>query len=174
MHGAGCAQAWVCKGGMHWDECKGVSRDACMGLGVCRVGRAKGCVCRDGCAKGCVCKGGDEPNPPPAAPQPHPDPISAPPPPPSLTPGLSFSNCSRSELELSLQRGLGWCLYDVPDPQRLEGTPVCGNRFVEPGEGCDCGLSLVGGRFGGRGGEIMGSHRVLSAVPIGVHRSVLQ
>ena len=150
--------------GMHWDECKGVSRDGCMGLGVQRGGRAKGCVC----------KGGDEPNPPPAAPQPHPDPISAPPPPPSLTPGLSFSNCSRSELELSLQRGLGWCLYDVPDPQRLEGTPVCGNRFVEPGEGCDCGLSLVGGRFGGRGGEIMGSHRVLSAVPVGVHRSVLQ
>lgn len=63
-------------------------------------------------------------------------------PPTGLTPGLSFSNCSRSELELSLQRGLGWCLYDVPDPQRLEGTPVCGNRFVEPGEGCDCGLSL--------------------------------
>ena len=161
MQRGGCAKGWV-------------SRDGCMGLGVQRGGRAKGCVCRDGCAKGCVCKGGDEPNPPPAAPQPHPDPISAPPPPPSLTPGLSFSNCSRSELELSLQRGLGWCLYDVPDPQRLEGTPVCGNRFVEPGEGCDCGLSLVGGRFGGRGGEIMGSHRVLSAVPIGVHRSVLQ
>ncbi|XP_021239687.1 disintegrin and metalloproteinase domain-containing protein 15-like, partial [Numida meleagris] len=59
-----------------------------------------------------------------------------------LTPGLSFSNCSRLELERSLQRGLGWCLYDAPDPQRLAGTPVCGNRFVEQGESCDCGLSL--------------------------------
>ena len=132
---------------------------ACKGVGVQRGVCAKGAMSR---------------TPPPP---PHSltlTPYPPPPPPPSLTPGLSFSNCSRSELELSLQRGLGWCLYDVPDPQRLEGTPVCGNRFVEPGEGCDCGLSLVGGRFGGRGGEIMGSHRVLSAVPIGVHRSVLQ
>ena len=146
------AWGWACKG-------VGVQRGVCAGMGVQRGVCAKGAMSR---------------TPPPP---PHSltlTPYPPPPPPPSLTPGLSFSNCSRSELELSLQRGLGWCLYDVPDPQRLEGTPVCGNRFVEPGEGCDCGLSLVGGRFGGRGGEIMGSHRVLSAVPIGVHRSVLQ
>ncbi|NWR81968.1 ADA15 protein, partial [Centropus unirufus] len=59
-----------------------------------------------------------------------------------LTPGLSFSTCSREELERSLRQGQGWCLSNVPEPPRLAGSPSCGNRFVEPGETCDCGLSL--------------------------------
>ncbi|XP_067169616.1 disintegrin and metalloproteinase domain-containing protein 15 isoform X3 [Apteryx mantelli] len=62
--------------------------------------------------------------------------------PTGLTPGLSFSNCSRQDLERSLQQGRGWCLLDTPEPRRLAGSPRCGNRFLEPGEGCDCGLSL--------------------------------
>lgn len=66
-------------------------------------------------------------------------------PPSGLTPGLSFSNCSAASLDQTLRGGLGWCLYDPPDPpdpHRLQGaTPVCGNRFLEPGEVCDCGLS---------------------------------
>lgn len=62
-----------------------------------------------------------------------------------LTPGLSFSNCSQRDLERSLEQGLGWCLFNVPEPQRLAESPRCGNRFLEPGEGCDCGLSLVRG-----------------------------
>ncbi|XP_074709406.1 disintegrin and metalloproteinase domain-containing protein 15 [Strix uralensis] len=62
--------------------------------------------------------------------------------PTGLTPGLSFSNCSRQDLERSLRRGQGWCLSNVPEPRRLAGSPRCGNRFLEPGEGCDCGLSV--------------------------------
>ncbi|XP_066841936.1 disintegrin and metalloproteinase domain-containing protein 15 isoform X9 [Anser cygnoides] len=62
--------------------------------------------------------------------------------PTGLTPGLSFSNCSQRDLERSLEQGLGWCLFNVPEPQRLAESPRCGNRFLEPGEGCDCGLSL--------------------------------
>ncbi|KAM6037716.1 disintegrin and metalloproteinase domain-containing protein 15 isoform 6-T6 [Theristicus caerulescens] len=62
--------------------------------------------------------------------------------PTGLTPGLSFSNCSRQDLERSLRQGQGWCLSNVPEPRRLVGTPRCGNGFLEPGEGCDCGLSV--------------------------------
>ncbi|NWZ59606.1 ADA15 protein, partial [Haliaeetus albicilla] len=62
--------------------------------------------------------------------------------PTGLTPGLSFSNCSQQDLERSLRQGRGWCLSNVPEPQRLAGSPYCGNRFLEPGEGCDCGLSM--------------------------------
>ncbi|XP_062453929.1 disintegrin and metalloproteinase domain-containing protein 15 isoform X1 [Rhea pennata] len=62
--------------------------------------------------------------------------------PTGLTPGLSFSNCSRQDLERSLQQGRGWCLSNVPEPQRLAGSPRCGNGFLEAGEGCDCGLSI--------------------------------
>lgn len=65
-----------------------------------------------------------------------------------LTPGLSFSNCSQQDLERSLRQGLGWCLSNVPEPQRLAGSPRCGNHFLEPGEGCDCGLSMVRGSSG--------------------------
>ncbi|XP_015505665.1 disintegrin and metalloproteinase domain-containing protein 15 isoform X1 [Parus major] len=63
-------------------------------------------------------------------------------PPTGLTPGLSFSNCSRQDLEQSLQQGQGWCLSNVPEPQLLTGSPTCGNHFVELGEECDCGLSV--------------------------------
>uniref|UniRef100_A0A8C4TY12 ADAM metallopeptidase domain 15 n=1 Tax=Falco tinnunculus TaxID=100819 RepID=A0A8C4TY12_FALTI len=62
--------------------------------------------------------------------------------PTGLTPGLSFSNCSRQDLERSLRQGQGWCLSNVPEPRRLAGSPRCGNHFLELGEGCDCGLSV--------------------------------
>ncbi|NWU84335.1 ADA15 protein, partial [Onychorhynchus coronatus] len=65
--------------------------------------------------------------------------------PTGLTPGLSFSNCSRQDLERSLQQGQGWCLSNVPEPQLLElldEKATCGNFFLEPDEGCDCGLSV--------------------------------
>ncbi|OCT69604.1 hypothetical protein XELAEV_18040915mg [Xenopus laevis] len=56
-------------------------------------------------------------------------------------PGLEFSNCSFTDLEFSLRRGGGMCLFNVPPPKRLFGEPQCGNFLVEEGEQCDCGLS---------------------------------
>ncbi|KAE8589086.1 hypothetical protein XENTR_v10022882 [Xenopus tropicalis] len=56
-------------------------------------------------------------------------------------PGLEFSNCSLADLEFSLRRGGGMCLFNVPPPKRLFGEPQCGNFLVEEGEQCDCGLT---------------------------------
>ncbi|XP_061553352.1 disintegrin and metalloproteinase domain-containing protein 12 isoform X8 [Phycodurus eques] len=55
-------------------------------------------------------------------------------------PGQQFSSCSASDLSVSLLRGGGMCLFNVPPPERLLGGPRCGNLYVEPGEECDCGL----------------------------------
>ncbi|NWJ06502.1 ADA15 protein, partial [Crypturellus undulatus] len=62
--------------------------------------------------------------------------------PTGLLPGLSFSNCSRQDLERSLSQGRGWCLSNAPERRCLEGTQLCGNGVLEPPETCDCGLSL--------------------------------
>ncbi|CAM4694140.1 disintegrin and metalloproteinase domain-containing protein 15 isoform X1 [Caretta caretta] len=61
-------------------------------------------------------------------------------PPTGLMPGLSFSSCSQQDVERSLRRGQGWCLFNVPEPESLAVRPRCGNRLVEKDETCDCGL----------------------------------
>ncbi|XP_074836625.1 disintegrin and metalloproteinase domain-containing protein 15 isoform X3 [Carettochelys insculpta] len=61
-------------------------------------------------------------------------------PPTGLMPGLSFSSCSRQDVEHSLQQGRAWCLFNVPEAARLALRPRCGNHLVEKGETCDCGL----------------------------------
>ncbi|TFJ97640.1 retinal guanylyl cyclase 2 [Platysternon megacephalum] len=61
-------------------------------------------------------------------------------PPTGLMPGLSFSSCSRQDVERSLRRGQGWCLFNVPEPESLVVRPRCGNWLVEKDETCDCGL----------------------------------
>lgn len=61
-------------------------------------------------------------------------------PPTGLMPGLSFSSCSRQDVEQSLRRGQGWCLFNVPEPESLVVRPRCGNWLVEKDETCDCGL----------------------------------
>ncbi|XP_025735946.2 disintegrin and metalloproteinase domain-containing protein 8 [Callorhinus ursinus] len=50
-----------------------------------------------------------------------------------------FSQCSRTNLEMFMEKPQTACLANAPDPSRLVGDPVCGNLFVERGEQCDCG-----------------------------------
>uniref|UniRef100_UPI00358E052D disintegrin and metalloproteinase domain-containing protein 12-like isoform X2 n=1 Tax=Myxine glutinosa TaxID=7769 RepID=UPI00358E052D len=51
----------------------------------------------------------------------------------------TFSSCSQLDLEKSLEKGGGVCLYNMPDVKTLYGGQRCGNGYVEPGEECDCG-----------------------------------
>uniref|UniRef100_V9KDR3 Disintegrin and metalloproteinase domain-containing protein 12-like protein n=2 Tax=Callorhinchus milii TaxID=7868 RepID=V9KDR3_CALMI len=55
-----------------------------------------------------------------------------------LQPPQVFSSCSRDSLQRSLARGVGMCLFNLPDPELLV-RGKCGNLYVDPGEECDCG-----------------------------------
>ncbi|XP_029465896.1 disintegrin and metalloproteinase domain-containing protein 12 [Rhinatrema bivittatum] len=50
-----------------------------------------------------------------------------------------FSSCSRKDLENSLEKGVGMCLFNMPEVQESLGGRKCGNGYVEEGEECDCG-----------------------------------
>lgn len=54
-------------------------------------------------------------------------------------PATVFSNCSVKGLQEGLSRGLGTCLFNVPDT--LYGGPLCGDGILGQGEECDCGTS---------------------------------
>ncbi|KAM6435008.1 disintegrin and metalloproteinase domain-containing protein 15 [Liasis olivaceus] len=62
-------------------------------------------------------------------------------PPTGIMPGLSFSTCSQQRVQRILRSDRIGCLLDRPKPDRLVKS-LCGNRFVEYGEQCDCGLFL--------------------------------
>ncbi|XP_044281115.1 disintegrin and metalloproteinase domain-containing protein 22 isoform X2 [Varanus komodoensis] len=48
-----------------------------------------------------------------------------------------FSKCDIEEYHEFLNNGGGACLFN--EPSKLLDPPVCGNKFVEAGEECDCG-----------------------------------
>ncbi|XP_061084836.1 disintegrin and metalloproteinase domain-containing protein 12-like isoform X2 [Conger conger] len=50
-----------------------------------------------------------------------------------------FSSCSKKDLTASLEKGVGMCLFNVPEIKVLYGGQKCGNGYVEEGEECDCG-----------------------------------
>ncbi|ERE77988.1 disintegrin and metalloproteinase domain-containing protein 8 [Cricetulus griseus] len=50
-----------------------------------------------------------------------------------------FSRCSQVDLEAFVVKPHTDCLTNFPDVNRFVGGPVCGNKFVERGEQCDCG-----------------------------------
>nr|XP_024645354.1 disintegrin and metalloproteinase domain-containing protein 12 [Macaca nemestrina] len=52
---------------------------------------------------------------------------------------MVFSSCSRKDLETSLEKGMGMCLFNLPEVRESFGGQKCGNGFVEEGEQCDCG-----------------------------------
>ncbi|XP_060541094.1 disintegrin and metalloproteinase domain-containing protein 15 isoform X2 [Pantherophis guttatus] len=61
--------------------------------------------------------------------------------PTGIMPGLSFSTCSQRRFQEILQSNQVGCLLDQPEATRLAKSR-CGNRLVESGEQCDCGLFL--------------------------------
>uniref|UniRef100_A0A8C5WDK3 ADAM metallopeptidase domain 12 n=1 Tax=Leptobrachium leishanense TaxID=445787 RepID=A0A8C5WDK3_9ANUR len=50
-----------------------------------------------------------------------------------------FSSCSKKDLDNSLEKGVGMCLYNMPEVTKSFGEQKCGNGFIEEGEQCDCG-----------------------------------
>ncbi|XP_060697960.1 disintegrin and metalloproteinase domain-containing protein 12-like isoform X3 [Hemiscyllium ocellatum] len=50
-----------------------------------------------------------------------------------------FSSCSKKDLDSSLEKGVGMCLFNMPEVKELYGGQKCGNGYVEEGEECDCG-----------------------------------
>nr|XP_014339394.1 PREDICTED: disintegrin and metalloproteinase domain-containing protein 12-like isoform X2 [Latimeria chalumnae] len=50
-----------------------------------------------------------------------------------------FSSCSKKDLDISLGKGIGMCLFNVPEVKELFGGQKCGNGYVEDREECDCG-----------------------------------
>lgn len=58
---------------------------------------------------------------------------------------MVFSSCSRKDLETSLEKGMGMCLFNLPEVKQAFGGRKCGNGYVEEGEECDCGEPEVRG-----------------------------
>ncbi|XP_053548942.1 disintegrin and metalloproteinase domain-containing protein 12 [Bombina bombina] len=50
-----------------------------------------------------------------------------------------FSSCSKTDLDNSLEKGVGMCLYNMPEVTESIGEQRCGNGYIEEGEQCDCG-----------------------------------
>lgn len=64
---------------------------------------------------------------------------------------MVFSSCSRKDLETSLEKGMGMCLFNLPEVKQSFGGQKCGNGYVEEGEECDCGEPEVSKPFLGSG-----------------------
>ncbi|KAM4036553.1 disintegrin and metalloproteinase domain-containing protein 28-like [Anomaloglossus baeobatrachus] len=57
----------------------------------------------------------------------------------SSSESYAFSSCSITDLKKFIYTYLPDCLLNVPKTSQLLTPPVCGNKFKENGEQCDCG-----------------------------------
>uniref|UniRef100_UPI00398F0AF1 zinc metalloproteinase-disintegrin-like NaMP isoform X2 n=1 Tax=Pristiophorus japonicus TaxID=55135 RepID=UPI00398F0AF1 len=57
----------------------------------------------------------------------------------SSTLPTEFSSCSHQHFQSFAMTHTASCLRDVPSQDDIVAKPICGNRFVENGEDCDCG-----------------------------------
>lgn len=46
-----------------------------------------------------------------------------------------------------MEKGMGMCLFNLPEVKPSFGGQKCGNGYVEEGEECDCGEPEVRGPF---------------------------
>ncbi|KAM5171857.1 zinc metalloproteinase-disintegrin-like 4a [Mantella aurantiaca] len=51
----------------------------------------------------------------------------------------TFSPCSHQSFQNFIERGRPLCLKNKPQKDDIQNEPVCGNKFIESGEDCDCG-----------------------------------
>ncbi|XP_069799866.1 zinc metalloproteinase-disintegrin-like 4a [Dendropsophus ebraccatus] len=52
---------------------------------------------------------------------------------------LKFSSCSINDMKTFIYDNYPVCMLNVPQISQLLAPPVCGNKFTESGEQCDCG-----------------------------------
>ncbi|XP_069618539.1 zinc metalloproteinase-disintegrin-like berythractivase [Ranitomeya imitator] len=57
----------------------------------------------------------------------------------SYPPPLAFSSCSTSDMRSFIYTYFPDCLLNIPQTSQVLTPPVCGNKFIENGEQCDCG-----------------------------------
>ncbi|XP_066449286.1 zinc metalloproteinase-disintegrin-like halysase isoform X3 [Eleutherodactylus coqui] len=57
----------------------------------------------------------------------------------SHTPPRTFSSCSHQEYQNFILERMPLCMKDKPKMEEILSDPVCGNKFRERGEECDCG-----------------------------------
>ncbi|XP_038641610.1 zinc metalloproteinase-disintegrin-like BjussuMP-1 isoform X2 [Scyliorhinus canicula] len=57
----------------------------------------------------------------------------------SYTLPTEFSSCSHQHFQSFVLTHTASCLRDLPNRDEIVSKPICGNRFLEKGEECDCG-----------------------------------
>ncbi|XP_075711495.1 zinc metalloproteinase-disintegrin-like MTP4 isoform X2 [Rhinoderma darwinii] len=57
----------------------------------------------------------------------------------SQIPPRTFSSCSRQDYQNFILQHMPLCMKDKPNMDEIQSNSVCGNKFTERGEECDCG-----------------------------------
>ena len=61
-------------------------------------------------------------------------------------PPQTWSSCSVAAINSAFSRATGnlaRCLHNIPSPDSILGTPVCGDGILQGDEMCDCGYPQV-------------------------------